>query len=111
VDFDTQFGHRNDPSGFAAALEQFDVTFGRFVDRLRDDEMAWVTADHGNDPTTPGTDHTREYAPLIVSGPRVRDGVDLGTRATFADLGATLAEVFSVTAPRAGSSFLAELRA
>ena len=111
VDFDTQYGHRNDPAGFAAALEKFDVTFGRIVDRLRGDEMAWVTADHGNDPTTPGTDHTREYTPLLVAGPRVRDGVDLGTRASFADLGATLAEVFSVSAPRAGTSFLSELRA
>jgi phosphopentomutase len=111
VDFDTQFGHRNDPAGFAGALERFDAMFGRFIDRLRGDEMAWVTADHGNDPTTPGTDHTREYTPLIVSGPRVRDGVDLGTRPTFADLGATLADLFSVTAPRAGTSFLGKLRA
>src|SRR5262245_13505689 len=111
VDFDTQYGHRNDPAGFARALEQFDATFGQLASRLRGDEMAWITADHGNDPTTPGTDHTREYTPLLVAGPRLRDGVDLGTRATFADLGATLAELFSVTAPRAGTSFLPELRA
>ena len=111
VDFDTQYGHRNDPAGFAAALERFDVAFGGLQARLRGDEMIWVTADHGNDPTTPGTDHTREYTPLIVAGPRVRDGVDLGTRASFADLGATLAELFSVPPPRAGKSFLAELRA
>ncbi len=111
VDFYTQYGHRKDAAGFARALERFDAALGEFAGRLRDDEMAWVTADHGNDPTTPGTDHTREYVPLIVSGPRVRDGVDLGTRATFADLGATLAELFSVKAPRAGTSFLKELRA
>jgi phosphopentomutase len=111
VDFDTQYGHRNDPAGFAAALERFDSTFGRFVDRLRGDEMAWVTADHGNDPTTPGTDHTREYTPLLVAGPRVREGADLGTRTSFADLGATLAEIHSVARPPAGTSFLAELRA
>ena len=111
VDFDTQYGHRNDPAGFAVALEKFDLTFGRIVDRLRGDEMVWVTADHGNDPTTPGTDHTREYTPLLVAWPRVRDGVDLGTRASFADLGATLAELFSVSAPRAGTSFLSELKA
>ena len=110
VDFDTQYGHRNDPAGFARALERFDACFGELADRLRGDEMAWITADHGNDPTTPGTDHTREYAPLLVAGPHVRDGVDLGTRATFADLGATLAELFSVTPPRAGESFLSELR-
>ena len=111
VDFDTQYGHRNDPAGFARALEGFDAVFGQLVSRLRSDELAWVTADHGNDPTTPGTDHTREYVPLLVAGPRVREGVDMGTRATFGDLGATLAEVFSVSAPRTGTSFLAELRA
>lgn len=110
VDFDTQYGHRNDPSGFARALEKFDVTLGGLLGRLRGDEMVWVTADHGNDPTTPGTDHTREYTPLLVMGPRVRDGADLGTRETFADVGATLAELFSVKAPRAGRSFLSELR-
>ena len=111
VDFDTQFGHRNDPVGFARALERFDSVFADFAARLRGDEMAWVTADHGNDPTTPGTDHTREYVPLIVNGPHVRDGVDLGTRRSFADLGATIADLFSVKAPRAGTSFLTELRA
>ena len=110
VDFDTQFGHRNDPAGFARALEKFDATLGELLPRLRGGEMVWITADHGNDPTTPGTDHTREYTPLLVSGPRVSDGVDLGTRSTFADLGATLAELFSVAAPRAGRSFLSELR-
>jgi len=111
VDFDTKYGHRNDPAGFARALERFDATFGELVSRLRGDEMVWVTADHGNDPTTPGTDHTREYTPLLVAGPRVRPDVDLGTRESFADVGATLAELFSVTAPRAGRSFLAEIRA
>jgi phosphopentomutase len=111
VDFDTQYGHRNDPVGFARALERFDATLGDLTARLRGDEMVWVTADHGNDPTHPGTDHTREYTPLLVAGPRVHDGVDLGTRATFADLGATLADLFSVTPPRAGVSFLSELKA
>jgi phosphopentomutase len=107
VDFDTKFGHRNDPVGFARALERFDSTLGR----LRSDEMVWVTADHGNDPTTPGTDHTREYTPLVIAGPRVRAGTDLGTRPSFADVAATLAELFSVESPRAGQSFLAEIRA
>jgi len=111
VDFDTQYGHRNDAAGFARALEHFDATFGELASRLRGDEMAWVTADHGNDPTTPGTDHTREYTPLLVAGREVRPGADLGTRATFADVGATLSELFSVVRPRAGTSFLAELRA
>ncbi len=111
IDFDTQYGHRNDPAGFARALEKFDVSLGQMLGRLRGDEMIWVTADHGNDPTTPGTDHTREYTPLLVAGPRVKAAVDLGTRSSFADLGATLADMFSVTMPRAGTSFLADIRA
>ncbi len=110
VDFDTQYGHRNDPAGFARALVQFDDRLGELLGRLREDEMVWVTADHGNDPTTPSTDHSREYTPLLIAGPRVRRGADLGTRSTFADLGATLAELFGVPAPRHGTSFLKELR-
>ena len=111
VDFDTLYGHRNDPVGFARALEHFDASLAEFLGRLRGDEMVWITADHGNDPTTPGTDHTREYTPLLVAGPRVAQGVDLGTRTSFADLAATLAEVFSVRAPRSGTSFLSGIRA
>lgn len=110
VDFDTHYGHRNDPAGFARALERFDVTLGELRSRLRGDEMIWVTADHGNDPTTPGTDHTREYTPLLMVGPRVAQGVDLGTRKTFADVGASIADLFSVRAPRTGTSFLKEIR-
>ncbi len=110
VDFDTQYGHRNDPVGFARALERFDATLGEFLGRLRGDEMVWITADHGNDPTTPGTDHTREYTPLLLAGPRVAQGADLGTRTSFADVAATLAEVFSVRAPRSGTSFLSGIR-
>src|SRR5258706_4302140 len=110
VDFDQQYGHRNDPAGFARALEQFDERLGAILGRLRSDELCLVTADHGNDPTTPGTDHTREYAPLLAAGPRVRGG-DLGTRPTFADVGATLAELFGVGPLPAGTSFLREVRA
>lgn len=111
VDFDTQYGHRNDPRGMARALEQFDPALGELLARLRSDELVMVTADHGNDPTTPSTDHSREYVPLLVAGPRVRRGADLGRRDTFADVGATIAEMFGVVAPAAGSSMLAELRA
>ena len=110
VDFDQQYGHRNNAPGFARALEQFDERCGEIEGRLRDDELCLVTADHGNDPTTPGTDHTREYTPLLVAGPRVRPGVDLGTRATFADVGATLAEMLGVGRLANGTSFLRELR-
>jgi phosphopentomutase len=111
VDFDQQYGHRNDAAGFGRALEQFDARAAELIGHLRSDEMCLITADHGNDPTTPGTDHTREYAPLLVAGPRVRAGVDLGTRETFADVAATLAEAFGVMRPTRGRSFLREVRA
>lgn len=110
VDFDQQYGHRNDPAGFGRALQQFDGRAAELLGHLRSDEMCVITADHGNDPTTPGTDHTREYVPLLVAGPRVRPGVDLGTRDTFADVAATLAEVFGVTRPASGRSFLRQVR-
>jgi phosphopentomutase len=106
VDFDTQYGHRNDVDGFARNLERFDRRLSAIVPRLRDDDLLVLTADHGNDPTTPGTDHTREYVPLLVTGKRVRAGADLGTRPTFADLGQTLAEVFGVGLLANGTSFL-----
>jgi len=109
VDFDTQYGHRNDVEGYAANLERVDLRLGRVLDQLRDDDLLVVTADHGNDPSTPSTDHSREYVPLLVAGPRVRRGVDLGTRATFADLGQTLADVFGVGRLAHGTSFLQEI--
>jgi phosphopentomutase len=111
VDFDQQYGHRNDPAGFARALEEFDEHLGEILAHLRDDEMCLITADHGNDPTTKSTDHAREYVPLLVAGRRVRAGADLGTRETFADIAATLAELFGVKRPEAGTSFLGEVRA
>src|SRR5437762_1972221 len=111
VDFDTQYGHRNDVQGYAANLERFDRRLSRVLPRMRDDDLLVVTADHGNDPTTASTDHSREYVPLLVTGRRVRAGADLGTRETFADVAATLAELFGVTPPAAGSSFLRGVRA
>ena len=111
VDFDQQYGHRNDPAGFGRALEQFDGVAAELLAHLRSDEMCIITADHGNDPTTPGTDHSREFVPLLVAGPRVREGTALGTRETFADVAATLAALFDVPAPKTGRSFLAEVRA
>src|SRR5205814_3361357 len=109
VDFDAQYGHRNDVAGYAANLERFDARLTALLPQLRDDDLLIVTADHGNDPTTPSTDHAREYVPLLVTGARVRAGVDLGTRATFADLGQTVAEVFGVGRLAHGTSFLKEL--
>ena len=106
VDFDTQYGHRNDTAGYAANLERFDARLATVLPKLRDDDLLVVTADHGNDPTTPSTDHAREYVPLLVAGKHVRPGTDLGTRPTFADLAQTLAEVFGVGGLDHGTSFL-----
>ena len=111
VDFDTQYGHRNDVEGYARNLERFDSRLAAVLPRLRPEDLLIVTADHGNDPTTPSTDHAREYVPLLVTGPRVKAGVDLGTRRTFADLGQTLAENFGVDALPHGTSFLGDIRA
>jgi phosphopentomutase len=111
VDFDTQYGHRNDIEGYAKNLERFDARLSAILPRLREDDLLIVTADHGNDPTTPSTDHAREYVPLIVAGRHVRVGADLGTRRTFADLGQTLADVLGVGRLAHGTSFLAEITA
>ncbi|MBX6395061.1 MAG: phosphopentomutase [Alicyclobacillaceae bacterium] len=109
VDFDSLYGHRNDPAGFARAVEAFDARLPEILETLREDDVLVITADHGCDPTTPGTDHTRELVPLLVWGPRLRQGVDLGLRETFADVGATLAEAFGVPKPPVGTSFWSEV--
>ncbi|MEI6668106.1 MAG: phosphopentomutase [Acidobacteriota bacterium] len=109
VDFDTQYGHRNDTAGYAANLERFDQRLGSLLPRLRADDVLIITADHGNDPTTVSTDHAREYVPVLAYGAGVRGGVDLGTRETFADLGQTLASVFDVGPLKHGLSFLPQL--
>lgn len=109
VDFDAVYGHRNDTPGYAANLERFDARLAPLLPQLRRDDLLVITADHGNDPTTPSTDHSREHVPLLLHGPRVRAGVDLGTRPTFADLGQTLAENFGAGAIANGTSFLREI--
>jgi phosphopentomutase len=109
VDFDTQYGHRNDVAGYAANLERFDSRLAELLPRLRPSDLLIVTADHGNDPSTPSTDHSREYVPLLVSGACVARGIDLGTRKTFADLGQTVASVFNVGPIAHGTSFLQEI--
>jgi len=109
VDFDTQYGHRNDVAGYAANLERFDARLPGLLAKLRADDLLVITADHGNDPTTPSTDHSREHVPVLVTGRKVRPGVDLGTRATFSDLGQTLADNFGVGALANGTSFLREI--
>lgn len=109
VDFDMLYGHRNNPQGYAEALEYFDSFVPDIIDRLHDEDMLIITADHGCDPTTPGTDHTREYIPLIVYGKQFKRGVDLGIRSTFADIAATVAEYFGYGFDT-GTSFLKEIR-
>jgi phosphopentomutase len=109
VDFDTVYGHRNDVEGYARNLERFDRRLADVMAALANDDLLVVTADHGNDPGTPSTDHSREYVPLLVYGAGVRGGVALGTRTTFADLGQTLAQVFAVPPLAHGTSFLKEL--
>jgi len=109
VDFDTLYGHRNDVAGYAANLERFDARLGALLPRLGPGDLLVVTADHGNDPTTPSTDHAREYVPVFLAGASVRAGCDLGTRQTFADLGQTLADLFGVGPLSSGKSFLSEI--
>ena len=109
VDFDTQYGHRNDVAGYAANLERVDARLGELMSRLGPRDVLVVTADHGNDPTTPSTDHAREYVPVFLAGRSVRSGVDIGTRQTFADLGQTIAEVFGVGPLSHGKSFLRDI--
>ena len=109
VDFDMLYGHRNDAPGFARALEEFDAALPAILDGLRDEDLLIITADHGNDPTTPSTDHSREYVPLLCVRKAGPPGVDLGTRATFADVGQTIAEHFGVANALAGTSFLAKI--
>ena len=105
VDFDQLFGHRNDVAGFHEALRQFDAALPDLLAAMREDDLLFVTADHGNDPTTPSTDHARECVPLLVLGTRVRPG-SIGRRETFSDLGATVAEWFGITFRGRGHSFL-----
>ncbi|HEX5070952.1 MAG TPA: phosphopentomutase [Vicinamibacterales bacterium] len=109
VDFDTLYGHRNDVRGYADNLERFDARLGQLLSALQPTDLLVVTADHGNDPTTPSTDHSREYVPVLLAGEGVRAGLDLGVRQTFADLGQTLADIFRVPALDHGTSFLAQI--
>jgi phosphopentomutase len=108
VDFDQLYGHRNDVAGFYGALREFDAALTSITSRLKEDDLLFITADHGNDPTTPSTDHARERVPLLATGMRVVPG-DLGERDTFSDLGATVAEWFGLSFRGRGTSFLAEL--
>lgn len=109
VDFDMRYGHRNNPRGYADALEEFDRRLPEILAALRPTDLLILTADHGCDPTTPSTDHSREYVPLLVAGPHIRAGVDLGTRETFSDVAATIADLFHVPPTPYGTSFASEI--
>jgi phosphopentomutase len=109
VDYDMLYGHRKDAIGYGKALEYFDDNLPRILEKLKGDDIFLITADHGTDPTTPGTDHTREYTPLLVYGPGLRQGVNLGTRSSFTDIAATAAEYFEVPFTN-GVSFLGQCR-
>lgn len=110
VDFDSKYGHRNDAAGYAKALETFDGELSALLATMRPDDLLFITADHGCDPTDVSTDHTREYVPLLIAGPSIRNETSLGTRKTFADLGATICEYLGVTSRGlAGTSVLSQL--
>jgi len=109
VEFDMTFGHRNDVKGFGQKLEEFDAFIPTIRNKMKDTDIAMIVADHGVDPTTKSTDHSREYIPLLVFGQQVKNNVNLGIRQSFADVAATIGEVFSVTPPAIGKSFLREI--
>jgi phosphopentomutase len=110
VDFDALFGHRRDPEGYGKALEEYDARLPEVFSKLNEDDLLIITADHGNDPVHHGTDHTREYVPLLVYSKGMAEGKELPVRKTFADIGATVAENFNVQMPEHGTSFLKELK-
>ncbi|MBM4761172.1 phosphopentomutase [Bacillus sp. B15-48] len=110
VDFDALYGHRRDPIGYGKALEEFDTRLAEVLEQLRSDDLIIITADHGNDPVHHGTDHTREFVPLIVYHPNISIGKPLSIRETFADIGATIADNFQIKKPEFGQSFLKDIK-
>lgn len=110
VDFDAVYGHRRDPKGYGQALEDYDARLPEVFAKMTDDDLLIITADHGNDPTFKGTDHTREFVPLLIYSTRFAEGKELPIRKTFADIGATVADNFGVTKPEHGTSFLSDLK-
>lgn len=109
VDFDAKYGHRRDPKGYGENIERFDARIPEIIEHMADDDILFITADHGNDPTAPGTDHTREYVPVVAYGKKLRKGVDLGIRSSFADLGATVCDLLGVPGTGFGKTFKEEI--
>ncbi|WP_066504783.1 phosphopentomutase [Abyssisolibacter fermentans] len=110
VDFDMKWGHRNDVEGYGKGLEEFDVRLKEIINCMKDDDILFINADHGCDPTFPGTDHTREHIPFIAYGKNLKKNINLGTRATFADIGQTIADIFNVDSIKNGESFLKQIK-
>lgn len=109
VDFDSLYGHRNDINGYANCLRQFDLKLPDIIKVLNDDDVLIITADHGNDPTKQGSDHTREYIPILIYGTKIKAGTNIGTRKSFSDIGATITEILSVKKTTFGESFLNQI--
>lgn len=109
VDFDSKYGHRRDPEGYKKALEEFDNRLPEIMSNMREDDILIINADHGNDPTYKGTDHTREYIPVMIYGSKIKKGFNLGIKDTFADIGATVADILDVKLPKHGTSFKKDL--
>ena len=109
VDFDMKWGHRNDFKAYAKGLEEFDVRLKEIIDEMKDTDVLFITADHGCDPTMPGTDHSREHVPFLAYGKSLKENVDLGTRNSFADMGQTVADILKVEKIQNGESFLKEI--
>lgn len=110
VDFDMKWGHRRDPESYGKGLEAFDKALPEIIAEMEEEDLLFITADHGCDPTAPGTDHTREYVPLLVIGKSVKEGVDLKTRKSFADIGQTISDYFGLPSLEIGESFLASIQ-
>ena len=110
VDFDMLYGHRRDTEGYAKAFEHFDTRLPEILDAMTEDDLFIITADHGNDPTFPGSDHTREYAPLLVYGKTAKQGINLGTRQSLSDIGQTIAENFGIRIKRRREFFRGNLK-
>ncbi|MCQ2548259.1 MAG: phosphopentomutase [Clostridia bacterium] len=110
VEFDSEYGHRRNAEGYGKAIEEFDARLPELMDAMADDDVMILCADHGNDPTYEGSDHTREYIPIVVYGKKIKAGTNIGTRDTFADIGATIADALGAEGTKIGSSFLAEIK-
>ena len=110
VDFDSQYGHRRDPAGYGKAIEAFDQRLPEILDAMKSEDVLFLCADHGNDPIHSGWDHTREHVPVVILGKEIKEGVDLGIKESFADIGATVCEMLGAEKTAVGTSFLQDIR-